>query len=114
VRSLKLPTTKTSAVMPPGGVAMLPPSPSIGRFWTRGRTICADSCPLTHTGTIAGSPRTFWSPSSFIRAITQSIVCSSAGVPLKRFPNLSVISASRFHAVLSFSAASMMRSASAR
>ena len=114
VSSLKLLTTNTSAVMPPGGVAMLPPSPSMGMYCARGLTICADSAPRTQTGTMTRSPRTFWRPSSFIFAITQSIVCSSAGVPDRRLPNFSVISASRFQAVLSLSAASMMRFASAR
>jgi hypothetical protein len=104
----------TSAVMPAGGVAMLPPSPSIGRFCARGLTSWADSAPRTQTGTITRSPRTFWSPSSFIFAITQSIARSSDADPLRRLPYVSVISARRFHAVLSLIAASMMRFASAR
>src|SRR5690606_8104236 len=49
--------------MPSGGVAMLPPSPSMGSSCRRGSISVADSSPRTQRGTMTGSPRTFSSPS---------------------------------------------------
>ena len=76
--------------MPARGVPMLPPSPSIVIALARGRTSSSDSRPRTQCGTIAGSPRTLASPSFFISASVQSIASSSAFVPLKREPKVSV------------------------
>jgi hypothetical protein len=114
VRSSKLDTTTTGAVMPPADVPTLPPRPSIASGLRRGDTSSADSAPRTQCGTITASPRTFSSPSARIFASVQSIACSSASEPLSRLPKVSVSSAMRFHAALSFVAASINRSAAAR
>ena len=64
-RSWKLFTTSTSASMPVGGVATLPPRPSIAIGCSGGSTITALSCPRTQRGTITRSVRTLARPSAF-------------------------------------------------
>ena len=51
--------------MPVGGVATLPPRPSIAIGCSGGSTITADSCPRTQRGTITRSVRTLARPSAF-------------------------------------------------
>ncbi len=82
--SAQLPTTMTSASIPPGGVPMLPPSPSIGNVRRTGRTNAADSAPRTHRGTSTGSPRTLARPSRCISAMIQSRAFSRLVLPLRR------------------------------
>lgn len=44
--SSKLSTTRTGAVIPSGGVPILPPKPSMLKLVTRGLNKAASSCPL--------------------------------------------------------------------
>ncbi len=106
-RSSKSFTTSTGAVMPPAGVPMLRPSPSMCSVSRRGEISTALSAPRSHTGTITASVCTFSRPSAFICSTIQSIACSRRAEPLGRLPNVSASSASRSHAELSASAASM-------
>jgi hypothetical protein len=100
--------------MPRGGVAMLPPRPTIGSRARRGSINSTDSLPRTQCGTMTGSAWTLSSPSLRISASTQSIACSRLSDPLKRLPKRSVSSASRSQAELSAPAAAISRSATAR
>ena len=96
--SSKLPTTSRSASMPSGGVPTLMPSPSIGSGAraarpcraTRGRAPTAAPSPA-RSGRSRGRRR---SSSSTAHAMASS----SAREPLRRWPNVSVSSARRFHA----------------
>jgi hypothetical protein len=58
----------TSAVMPSGGVATLPPRPSMVSGWRTGLTISASSRPRTQCGTLTAGVATFSKPSRFICA----------------------------------------------
>ena len=71
-RSSKLLTGTTSASMPPGGVATVPPRPSIAIGCRGGSTISALSTPRTHFGTITRSVRTLSRPSAFIASAAQA------------------------------------------
>ena len=87
--SSNAPTTSTGAVIPVFGVPTLPPSPSIASGAARGLTSSADSAPRTQCGTITGSPRTFSSPSAFMKSRIQSIAASRLAEPLSRWPKVS-------------------------
>ena len=80
----------------------------------RGFTRSADSAPRTQRGTITGSPRTFSSPSLFIRSSTQSIAASRLAEPLMRWPNVSTSRPRRRYAALSAVAARIRLSAAVR
>ncbi len=76
--------------MPSAGVATLSPRPSITIGCRAGSTISALSEPRTHFGTMTRSVCTFSRPSRFISSAAHWIARSSAGVPLRRFPIVSV------------------------
>ena len=76
----------------------------MGSAWRRGAIISTDSAPRTQRGTITGSPRTLSRPSFFISASVQSMARSSDSEPENRGPKVSVMTARRFQAALSFSA----------
>ena len=113
-RSSKLATGSTSAVRPSAGVPTLPPRPSTTRSPPAGSTRSRLSRPRTQCGTSTGSRRTFSSPSAFMPASAQRRAASSCGDPLRRWPKVSVSSASRSQARPSFRAAAIRRSAVSR
>ena len=79
-------TSSTSASRPPGGVATVPPSPSIAIGWRGGSTISALSWPRIQRGTITRSVRTFSRPSAFIVSTAQAIARVRFSEPLRRLP----------------------------
>ncbi len=103
--SSKLLTTTTSAFIPPFGVAMLPPSPSMPMLFLKGRIRSKDSLPRIQVGTCTRSPLGIFSPSDLISEMIQSKAFSRLLDPLKRGPKVSQRYASLSYAVLSFIAA---------
>ena len=106
--SSKLLTAITFAVMPLLLVPMLPPRPSIARFFDHGFTILADSSPRTHLGTITSSALTFSIPSFFISCMIQRIAFSKFSLPLNLGPKVSQSSATRSKPTESLNMASMI------
>ena len=72
--------------MPPGGVPMLMPRPSMCSGFSRGVSRRADSLPRTQCGTLVGMIRTLLNPAAFICSADQATARSSDAEPLSRLP----------------------------
>ncbi len=111
------PRTTTTSAWTPSGVAPVPtlsPRPSITIGCRSGSTISALSLPRTHLGTFTPSVCTFSRPSRFISLTAHSMARSSAGVPLRRLPMVSVSTARRCQANALPTASPIRRDAGSR